>query len=37
MSIVINIICFYSGLIFGIVVLAICGAAGEADRQAGLK
>ena len=37
MSIIINICCFIGGAMFGISVLALCVAAGEADKQAGLK
>ena len=37
MSIVINIGCFIAGAMFGICVLALCVAAGEADKKMGLK
>ena len=37
MSILINGICFFAGTVFGIVILSLCVAAGEADREAGIK
>ena len=37
MSILINIICFYAGVMCGIVFLSLFVAAGKADEDAGIK
>jgi len=37
MSILINLICFFTGTVFGVVIVSLCVAAGRADEEAGIK